>query len=684
MPYATFVAGDMVLSYEQEGDAMGLRLLPRGQAAAHKADCAVEPLIQLRLSGDAADSGFAQGRTMRGSASTKALAFCRQSVETDGDLTTVRTFFRGPVGISAEHWARFGAAATMLTVGARLTNLGEAAMEVEMLSSFTLGGLSPLAAGEGSLTLYRVRSTWSCEGQLVCEPVARLQLEPSWSFHSVNSLRYGQLGSMPVREWAPLIGLTDEAAGVTWAARLSHAYSWQLEAARRDNGLSLSGGMADREFGHFTKRLAPGETLDAPEAYLTVTPDGWDEACFRMLPATASAHPVPDSERTLPPVFNEFCTTWGRPRADLLARLAETIAGRGLAYLVIDAGWYADDSQDWGSALGDWQVSRDLFPDGLDSALDAIRARGLVPGIWFEFEVCAEGARVFRQTELLLRRDGAPVQSGGRRFLDFTQPRVLERLRERVLRFLQTHGFGYVKVDYNESIGMGADGRESQGEMLRQQVLSVLAFFDELRRAMPQLVIEVCSSGGHRQVPDFLQRCDMASFSDAHECVEIPAVARNTLRLVEMRKSQVWAVLRPDQTPQRIHYLLCGAMLGRMCLSGDVQALSPDQWRIVQAGLDFYVQARPAIACAQTRFFGGEQPSLRHPEGWQAVARACKAGTLVVVHTFPGGPPRITLPLAGAVKRIYARAGIVAEATGEALTIHGLMPLDGVAIWLEA
>ena len=63
---------------------------------------------------------------------------------------------------------------------------------------------------------------------------------------------------------------------------------------------------------------------------------------------------------------------------------------------------------------------------------------------------------------------------------------------------LQRYGFGYMKIDYNETIGIGCDGAESLGEGLRRNMEASAAFFEKVRQEVPGIVLENCSSGGHR------------------------------------------------------------------------------------------------------------------------------------------------------------------------------------------
>lgn len=120
-----------------------------------------------------------------------------------------------------------------------------------------------------------MRSHWSAEGRLVSEPAEDLQLEPSWKPSSANSLRFGCVGSLPVRGYVPFCGVEDTVRQITWAAATTQGSSWQMELYRRDNGLSLSGGLADAEFGAWSKTLAPGERFIAPKAVLTAVRAAW-------------------------------------------------------------------------------------------------------------------------------------------------------------------------------------------------------------------------------------------------------------------------------------------------------------------------------------------------------------------------------------------------------------------------
>ena len=104
-----------------------------------------------------------------------------------------------------------------------------------------------------------------------------------------------------------------------------------------------------------------------------------------------------------------------------------------------------------------------------------------------------------------------------------------------------------------------------------------------------------------------MSECSMASFSDAHECEEIPIIAANLHRAILPRQSQIWAVIRKDDSLKRIAYSIAATFLGRMCISGDVQELSEPQWKVMDDGIAFYKRIAPVKKRIYLEIWHGEQ-----------------------------------------------------------------------------
>jgi alpha-galactosidase len=613
--------------------------------------CVIDPLAQVKILGDPYTSGFATGHTMRNSPSAEGFRFDKQDVRTDGAGTTILTTLTDGRGHRIEHRLAWRADGAALESSVEFFNDSDRPVTLEMLASFSLGDITPFAPDDapGRLRVHRFRTGWSAEGRLETRTLEELHLERSWSGASAFSERFGQVGTMPVRKWFPFVAIEDVAAGVVWGAQLAWAGSWQMEVFRQHDDVCISGGLADREFGHWMKTLSPGESIATPSATFSCVHGSLDDLCDRL---TAAQEPAvdaqPEVEQDLPIVFNEWCTTWGDPRHDKVLAIADRLAGSEVRYLVIDAGWYKTEASDWSSGHGDWIPSATLFPNGLAATAAAIRERGLIPGLWYEMETVGSQSDAFREMAAhMLQRDGLPITVRERRFWNLNDPVAVDFLTRKVIDLLADCDFGYLKVDYNETAGLGSDDADSLGEGLRKQTEGTYRFFEKIHERLPGLVVENCSSGGHRLEPSMLGRTAMSSFSDAHETVEIPIIAANLHHLMLPRQNQIWAVLHASDSDRRLVYSLAATFLGRMCLSGEIAELSAAQWETALAAQRLYRKAAPIIKHGVTRRFARLGESWRRPRGWQAVRRVAKDGqsALIVAHAFEGAPKTIQTPL---------------------------------------
>lgn len=690
--YRKYHLGDMTIFYlyDLETELMGLNVLPTAleEKFITQGKWKVESLVQAKAVGDPYPDGFSHGLTMRNSRTTRDLKFVDQIFSFKQHTSTITTTLQSDK-LKAIHLLTYRDGDKTVTSTTELCNRTKETLGVEMISSYSICGFSSLEEKErmGDFKLHRLRSKWSAEGRLETLDLRKLQLEPSWMRSGVQSIRYGEVGSMPVRGFFPWMVLEDAKYGYCFGSQLYYPASWQMEVYNRDDRIACSGGIADREFGHWLKNLSAGEVLITPKAVLTVCMGDADEASYRLTYAQRDNLAfVPEVEQELPVVFNEFCTTWGSPSYKNIYKIVDTIKNRGIKYCVIDAGWYALKAGDWGN-VGDWNINQDLFPGGFSETVDLIKEAGMIPGLWFEMECVGSNAVVFNKEELLLTRDGYPIQTGIRRFWDMRKPEVIEYLAEKVIGILKKYEFGYLKVDYNDNLGIGCEGAESLGEGLRQNMLATQEFFGRIRRELPDLVIENCSSGGHRLEPSMQALTSMSSFSDAHECREIPIIAANVHRAILPAQSQIWAVLRHQDSQKRLYYSIANTFLGRMCLSGDVYDLSEDQWRIVAQGISFYQEASPIIRKGKSKFYGTEIQSYNHPEGWQAVVRQAEdeKQVLIVIHSFEKVKDRIELPLTSfrTINKVFMRDIIKVSITDNNLVIENIDEFDGIGILLS-
>lgn len=690
--------GDMVARYLINRDSMqvGFQLLPENVSQENIVtdNCFMESLIQYKLTGDIYNEAYAGGCSMRNGESVRKLKFSEQTDEFVGEQLQVNTIMMDEDGHRLIHHLVWLKNMPYVRISCTFENQSKTNCCLEMFESFSLGGLSPYMQGDGNgtLWLHRVRSVWSQEGRHEAIPVEDLQLEPAWDPHAVRCERFGQAGSMPVNRFFPFAAIEDRKNHVFWGAQIAHPASWQMEVYRKDNGLALSGGLADRELGHWMKNVEPGKNFTTPEAIVsTAHTDSFDIFTGRLTTAglVEGFLKAPESEQDLSIVFNEYCTTWGNPSHENICEIVDAIKGKGFKYFVIDCGWYKENGIPWDIGMGDYEVSSELFPDGMEKTVQVIKDAGMIPGIWFEIENVGSASRAYHLTEHLLHKDNVVLTTYFRRFWDMQDPWVDEYLTDKVIGTLKKYGFGYMKIDYNETIGIGCDGAESPGEALRKNMEATVLFIEKVKEEVPGIVLENCASGGHRLEPKMMSVMSMASFSDAHECEEIPIIAANLHRVIHPTQSQIWAVIRQDDSLKRIAYSISNTFLGRMCISGDVTQLAPEKWNLIEQGISFYGKIKDIIKEGQSYRYGPKIKSARHPEGWQALLRVGKnKQAYVVIHVFDGKLPEvieIELPedAPDHIRQIYAHQEMEVSIKDRKIYYRPSENKSAVTLWLE-
>ena len=560
-----------------------------------------ETQVHIALSGDGISNDFSPGNTLRNSDTAFSLKFKGAKYEEQSGKQILIAAFENDKGLVARQVYSCTGAGYLETY-TELENRGDNVI-VEALPSFNMARISPFDRFDdpNDIVIHRLLSNWSGEGKLYSVSAADIAFEASWSGLGVRTMRISQTGTMPARGYLPFISVEDKKNGVCWAAETEAPASWTIEAVFRNNAISVGGGRGDFLSAHWRKTLKTGETEKTNKAYLTVTKGSLENAAARLARHFDDTDEIKDVERDLPVLYNEYCYTWGKPEAKTLEKMLPEIAAIGCKYFVIDDGWFYNVYNDKRYVIGDWNVNKEYYPEGLKAFADKVRSYGMIPGVWYEFEGVSEHSDVYRDhPDWLLTRDGKIINNGGRAFLDFRKEEVLNYLREKVIKNLVNCGIGYMKVDYNSNAGFGADGAESYGEAIRQHIDAVLAFFEEIKRSVPSLVLEICSSGGMRHEPRFLSLGDMCSFSDAHENAGGVPVAINLHRFIPPRKLQIWATIRDDYNADDVKFTVAKAMLGRICFSGNLGNKPQEIIDILKESVSFYEKLKPTIANGET------------------------------------------------------------------------------------
>jgi alpha-galactosidase len=149
-----------------------------------------------------------------------------------------------------------------------------------------------------------------------------------------------------------------------------------------------------------------------------------------------------------------------------------------------------------------------------------------------------------------------------------------------------------------------------------------------------------------------LSRFQLQSTSDQQDLLRYPPIAAAAPAAITPEQAANWAYPQPSFTDDEIAFTLCGALLGRVHLSGHLDHMSREQRELVAEAVRVHKELRGSLADA-VPFWPLGLPRWTDP--WIALGlRAPVASYLTVWHRGPlgagavtgsGDQPAITLPV---------------------------------------
>jgi alpha-galactosidase len=279
---------------------------------------------------------------------------------------------------------------------------------------------------------------------------------------------------------------------------------WAADFARDDaRGVNIRAG---QELTHF--KLLPGEEVRGPLVALQFWRGDWIGA-QNVWRRWMIAHNLPRPNGKLPPP--ESAAGSGRFTIEMQGaneanqkHYLDLFLEKGFRpdYWWMDAGWYIFKSH-W-YETGTWEVDPARFPRGLRAIDDYAHSKGVKTIVWFEPERVAPGSWLYeKHPEWLLGVEGKD------KLLNLGNPEAWHWLVEHVDGILKEQAIDLYRQDFNfDPLPMwrAADAPDRQGITEIRHVTGYLAYWDELRRRHPGMLIDSCASGGRRNDLETLRR----------------------------------------------------------------------------------------------------------------------------------------------------------------------------------
>ncbi len=279
---------------------------------------------------------------------------------------------------------------------------------------------------------------------------------------------------------------------------------WAAQFNRdKENHLQV---IAGQELTHF--KLLPGEEVRTPMIVLQFWKGNRLHA-QNVWRRWMLAHNLPRPGGKLPPVelaacsshqFGEMCNANTENQKFFVDRYLEEKLK--LDYWWMDAGWYPCDQVGW-PKTGTWEVDTRRFPKGLREISDHTHAKDVKTIVWFEPE------RVHPDTWLTKTHPEWVLGGKNGGLLNLGNPDAWKWLTNHVDKLITEQGIDLYRQDFNmDPLGCwrGNDAADRQGITEIKHVVGYLAYWDELIRRHPNMLIDSCASGGRRNDIETLRR----------------------------------------------------------------------------------------------------------------------------------------------------------------------------------
>jgi alpha-galactosidase len=184
--------------------------------------------------------------------------------------------------------------------------------------------------------------------------------------------------------------------------------------------------------------------------------------------------------------------------------------GIKIDYWWMDAGWYVNNGT-WQN-VGTWEVDAKRFPKGLRAVSDHGHEVGVNTIVWFEPE------RVTAGTYLWDNHADWLLGSGDNRLLNLGNPDAWKWLTDHVDKVITDQGIDLYRQDFNiEPLNLwrANDAPDRQGMTENKYITGYLAYWDELQKRHPGMLIDSCASGGRRNDLETMRRAVPLLRSDA-------------------------------------------------------------------------------------------------------------------------------------------------------------------------
>lgn len=399
-------------------------------------------------------------------------------------------------------------------------------------------------------------------------------------------------------------GKPAENKGEVFGGNLLWSGNYKTKIVADNNRVEVISGINDDTS---TLLLKPGQTFTTPEFAMTYSTEG-KGGVSRAFHRWGRKYGMAHGDRLRDVLLNSWEGVYFGVNQEVMDQMMADIASLGGELFVMDDGWFGDKypRDNDHTSLGDWMVCERKLPLGIKGLTDAAKSHGIKFGIWIEPEMANTKSELYeKHPEWVLSQANRPLiqgRGGTQVVLDLCNPQVQDYVFSITDNLLtQNPEIAYIKWDCNADImnyGSPYLPKDRQSEIYVRYHEGLQKVLDRIRAKYPDVVIQLCASGGGRADYGLLPWFDefwTSDNTDAYQRIFIqwgdshfyPAIAQ---------ASHVSA--SPNHQTGRvipIKFRFDVAMSGRLGMEIQPKNMTEEELAFSRRAIEAYKQIRPIV-----------------------------------------------------------------------------------------
>ena len=384
--------------------------------------------------------------------------------------------------------------------------------------------------------------------------------------------------------------------GPAWSGSLHYSGNWVLKFHKHfRNWLQIAGGI---NWWDTSWTLEAGASFTSPKMTYGYTSKGSEMASINMNNYIRNeVLPGKFREQLRPVLYNGWENSYFAIDEKGQFALASRASEIGVELFVVDDGWFKGRTAP-DSGLGNYDIDKDKFPNGLKPLIDHVHSLGMKFGLWLEPESVSQNADAFQKNPDWTFQYKDRKSGRYRTMLNLADEDVYEHLLCSISKVLSENDIDYIKWDQNTHISEpgwpGAPAGKEREARIRHTA-NVYRLVEELRRRFPDVLFETCASGGGRVDLGMLSRMDQTWVSDNTDPVDRIFIQEGFAKMRPANTMSSWVTSMTRHQPVSLDFRFDVSMTGILGIGADITKWSDGQMETAKRKIKLYKEIRPTV-----------------------------------------------------------------------------------------